>query len=165
MTNEWSIFRGLALQKKKLTVPATAIVLALFALAQADKAATPTTAPLISSVAMESAGESVQLKGLISVQATFAKAPDGTATISYFCGIAGTGTGQISGTRYSLSGSGSGDTPVSVSLPADIGLTCAMSLVAEDKVQQYMIRLQGSLDAAGSLTSIVIRDIAARVDR
>lgn len=153
------------MQTKTLSVTSK-IGLALLALtaisfAQDSKGAPPITAPLNSSVAVRAAGESVQLNGSVSVQATVATAADGTVTASYSCRIAGTGTGQTSGAKYLLSGASSGNTPVNASLPADIGLTCPMSVVAGNAAQQFGITLQGSLDAAGKLTAILIRDIAA----
>jgi hypothetical protein len=155
------------MQTNRLCILTAKIGFSLFALvaiavAQDNNAATPVRAPLNRSVVVSSAGESVQLNGMVSVQSTLATADDGTVAASYSCSVVGTGTGQASGANYSVSGTSSGKSPVNAPLPADIGLACAMSVAAGNAVQQFGITLQGSLDATGNLTSIVIRDITPR---
>ena len=161
MTKTWTKLPTETEHRNKLCFPAMAIVLALFAQAQSYPAAVPVTTQLNSTVVMDAGAETVQLKGDITVQASFVRGQDGAGTVSYSCSIAGMGTGLDTEANYFLSGSGSGLAPVSVGLPADIGLNCPLSIVKEEKVQRFRISLQGTLDAEGNLATIVTREIAA----
>ena len=118
-------------------------------------------APFSSTVMVAAAGESVRLNGIVTVQSASTTAPDGKTTVSYSCRVTAAGAGQTSGAQYVGSGDQSGASPVSAA-PADVGISCAMTLVSGGVAQPFDVRLQGSVDESGKLASVLVRDVAAR---
>jgi hypothetical protein len=136
-----------------------AVALSASLVAQAGSA--PASAPLKSSVQVPAAGENAALDGTVSVRSSLNLAPDGAMTLSYVCDASGSASGETSGARFAISGSDTGDVQVTQALPADVGLSCSMTLVAPNAAQQFRITLQATLDVDGSVRSIVLRTIAA----
>lgn len=121
------------------------------------------TAPLDLRVQMPATGEAATLDGIIAVRGTVSSDPDGGPPIlSYSCDSSGRARGESSGATFTISGSDSGKTPISQSVPTDVGLICSMTVVAESVRQVFELTFQAGLDDAGSITSLVIRTIAAR---
>jgi hypothetical protein len=135
--------------------------LGVFALAQEDPAAKPVDAPMMMSLAVPSAGESVQLNGNVSISQTTTTDADGNIVISYFCSVVGKGKGATSGSIYDLSGNSSGTVPVSADRPVDIGFSCPLLILGTGSSQNFTLNLQGSLDESGNLTALSIQSINA----
>jgi len=121
------------------------------------------TAPLNGSVQVPAASEAATLDGAIAVSSTVTTDPlGGPPILSYSCDSSGRSLGESSGAVFTVSGTDSGNTAISQSLPADVGLTCSMALVSGSVRQQFQLTLQAGLDATGTITSLVIRTIGAR---
>jgi len=118
------------------------------------------SAPLKGSVHVPAARERATLDGAISLRSNLRTAPDGSTIISYRCEATGSALGETSGARFTISGVESGDVPVTQSLPTDVGFSCSVTLAARDVAQLFRLTLQVGVDAAGSITSVVIRTIA-----
>jgi hypothetical protein len=120
------------------------------------------TAPLTGRVQVPAAGEAAMLDGIITVRSTVSADPDGGPPIlSYSCEASGRAAGESSGATFAVSGVDSGGTSIGQSLPADVGVACSLSLVSGSLRQQFQLTLQAGLDETGTITSLVIRTIAA----
>lgn len=139
-----------------------AVAMVLLTVVQSENAAVALETRLKTSVLVATAGESVELDGDVRIEATYAGAPDKTGTVEYSCRIAGTGSGSGTKASYVVTGSGSGRVPVGVAPPVDIGMECPLTVAYEDKVQQYVVNLQGTLDTEGNLSGLVVREVGSR---
>jgi len=143
-----------------IAVTVLALTVSFHAAGQTDNRP-PASAPLKGTVQVAAAGEPATLDGTVWVRSTLAVAPDGTTTMSYVCGVAGSAMGQTSGTRFAMSGAGSGDVPVTQALPTDVGITCSVTVAAGNVAQQFRLTLQGQLHADGTIASLIVRTIGS----